>query len=139
MKWIVCAVICAVLLIPSAVAEERKEIEQQSVQTLENKILTLRTSYSDANLKFNSQGQLLGTSKILPWTTHGVLYVKKLRLTEKSLEIEGQRAILLYAFGKGNGFAPVVSTQKVHVTIELVSPLIATQVNQALLVRLYGG
>ena len=76
MEWIVSAMIGAVLLVPSALAEKPKEIEQQLRPTLENKLLQLRTSYAGVNLRFDSQGKLLGTSEVLPWTTHGVVYVK---------------------------------------------------------------
>jgi hypothetical protein len=73
MNWIVCAAIYALLLMPPAGGKDSREIEQQFRQTLENKLLRLRTPYAAADLKCDLQGNLLGKSEILSWTTHVVV------------------------------------------------------------------
>jgi len=114
-----------------AAAEDPKEIEQQLGKTLENKLVTLRTAYAGADLKFDSQGKLLGTSEVLPWTTHGLIQVKQIRLTDKSLEIKGQRAILVFDIGGVKGLTPVFA-QGMKIRIELESPLVGARVSEAL-------
>lgn len=129
MKWILWTVTSALLLVPAA-AQEPIDIGQQLRHTLENKLLALRTAYADTHLKFSSQGKLLGKSEVLPWTIKGLLLVKKLNLKGNSLEIEGERVIVV--LDKDQGLMPIVTRQNLYITIELDPPLTEAQLDQSL-------
>ena len=132
MRWMASAALCFLLSL-AGLAEDQQAIELQLRQTLERKLLTLRTPYASDKLKFDSQGKLIGTSAVLPWTTHGLLFVTSLKIVKNSLEIEGRRAILVLDVGNQKGVSPVASTRKIHIRVELPQPLVKTQVNQSLL------
>ena len=64
--------------------------EEQIRGELDGKLLFLRGFYLDDNLKFNEEGKLIGTSKKGSFTLCAI-DVKKIKLSKRTLELEGDR------------------------------------------------
>jgi TonB family protein len=90
--------------------------------SFEKQLLSLRIPYTSTTLKFDSDGKLRGKADVRPWTTRGVLRVKKLSLKAASLEIEGERVILVLGIDKAKSLGPVVTNRPVHIAVEFSQP-----------------
>ncbi len=125
------AAICLLLSCPALFAQDQKTIEEQLRHTLENQLLLLRTPYSGKHLNFDSLGRILGDNQILPWTTNGLLQVKKVSVSKDTLKIEGQRGIL--AVNSDNTrVLPIAVPEPVYVAIQLARGPTGETVDQAL-------
>jgi len=90
-KWIVTALLIAVLLLPLRFARADVGIEQQLKSDYVGKVLTLRHFYSGEHLKFHSDGTVQGDAPVGPWTLDGQIAVEKVQLRGGILSIEGRR------------------------------------------------
>jgi hypothetical protein len=77
---------------------------QDSISTLEQalkaqfqgKIVTFRHFYAASNLKFDTEGDLLGSPKEGPWTTCARVQVNQIDLNDQRFRISGRRLLLKY-------------------------------------------
>lgn len=110
----------------------RNDLESTLRQTFKKKLLLLRTPFVSTLLKFDQNGNLLGTSETGPWTTNGILQVNNLWLEKQQLKIAGERVILVLGLEKDR-LVPVVSDRPVHITVDLSgSPIGQPQLSEIL-------
>lgn len=78
---------------PLPAAQGRKDIEKHLREFLAGRVATLRNFYKDNDLKFDSNGILIGESKTGPWTYFARVEISAVKLTNDSLVISGNRNV----------------------------------------------
>jgi len=103
-------------------ADDRRLIETELRKTYDNYVLSLKTPYTSEKLRFDSNGQLVGTSPVSVWTTSGVLQVAKIALKTNVLQIDGKRILVALRSGQGSStLVPIITARSVRITIDLES------------------
>jgi TonB family protein len=111
--------ICAPVLV---CADDRKKVEDDLRQSLVGTYLSLRVPDGSSQLHFTSKGQLKGSPSPLPWTTGGLFRVEKVSLKAKSIEIEGNRALVAWRLNANPALMTVVTQRRVKLDVDLDSP-----------------
>src|SRR5579883_1898159 len=122
MKRSLRAAVFLLLTCSALFADDQTAIETQLRHTLENQVLLLRTPYSGRKLVFDSLGKLSGNNPILPWTTNGLLQVKKVSVSKDTIKIDGQRIVLAVKTDNTTAL-PIALPEPVYVAIHLDGPL----------------
>jgi len=128
------------LFCPRAKADDHKDIEHQLQAIYENKLMSLRSPHFGRSLLFNSSGSLLNHADAGPWSTCGLLQVKKAKVTADGIQFEAKRVILIlrpegpeYSTTKPTILqaAPATTDDDVRIQIQ-VAPLDTEHLNDAL-------
>jgi TonB family protein len=115
------AVVCVTLLLLFAtpVRADRRQLEDALKPAFQNKIVFLRGFYSDANLRFDSQGNLIGTATAGVWTVNSTLLITGLNVDRYNLlTLKGKRVINVFDDDKGR-FVNLTSNSRVQIAVEL--------------------
>ena len=121
---------------PRASADLKSELQQN----YKGKQLLLKVPYSGTSLRFDSDGNLVGSSQIGPWTTSGVLLVKEVRVESKSIEIDGVRELVIsFSPSPEERIATIPTGAKVHITLDLQDPVRQAEDTIPLLARVFQG
>src|SRR5579863_4974226 len=124
------AAFLSLLTIP-ALAADPSAVETQMRQLLQNKIISLRMPYTAADLKFDANAKLVGTSELGPWTMYSSIQISDVTLKDSLFTVDGERVILVVPNGKTTT-APMLTGRKVHVTLTLTAPVDDNSVRGAL-------
>ncbi len=89
------ATVLLAMLLPSLVAKADDDVEKQ-LKDYAGKTLTLRHFYTGQHLSFQSDGSLVGSGEIGPWTVDGQIEVKHIKRHGHALQIEGRRVCLVF-------------------------------------------
>jgi TonB family protein len=93
-------VLLGLLLVPvllaAPVARAADNVEKQLKSDYMGQTLTLRHFYKGDHLAFESDGSLVGSADIGPWTVYGQILVGGIGITERSLQIRGRRICLYF-------------------------------------------
>jgi TonB family protein len=86
------------VLVRPGVAQDKADadVEEQLRSEYLGQSLTLRHFYKGDQLKFESDGSLVGSADIGPWTVYGEVLVDGISLGERSLQIRGRRVYLSF-------------------------------------------
>ena len=118
------AVACLLPFILTMVSfADQAALEAQFKQLLENHILSMKGPYAATDLKFDASGKLVGTSEIGPFPLFGSIQVSKFALQDSSIEIDGQRVVLVLGAGKVTDYSPILGKQTVHISIAITPPI----------------
>ena len=109
----------ALFLIQTARAQNLKDALDQKYKA---KVLSLRTSFSSGDQKFDSDGHLLSEPAHGAWLFYGGIYVEKLDLSADTLRVEGPRGAL--SNGRNDGKPILITFSKpVQIEIHLLQPI----------------
>ncbi len=111
------------LILSLSAFADQAALEAQFKQLLENHILSMKGPYTAADLKFDASGKLVGNSEVGPFTLFGSIQVTKFALQDASIEIDGQRVILVVGSGNVTDYSPLLTKQTVHLSIALTPPI----------------
>jgi TonB family protein len=73
---------------------DRKQMEDKIKQVLVGKVAVMQKFYTERDLHFDPQGNLVGTAKTGPWTAYGRVEIKAVRLTDTRLQLTGCRNVM---------------------------------------------
>ena len=85
---------CSIVLVMLTVrvfAVDPAPVETQMRTLLKDKIIGLAIPYTAADLKFDANGRLTGTSDYGPWTIFGSIQINDIAIKDSSFEIDGER------------------------------------------------
>jgi TonB family protein len=90
-----CPILLALLLHtqPSRAADD---VEAQLKADYLDKVLTLRHFYERDKLVFQSDGSLVGSAPVGPWTVDGQILVERIELHRHTLRIRGRRVCVVF-------------------------------------------
>ncbi len=116
-------------------AQNQQDIETQLNSIYGGKVLIFREFHEGGTLKYDVDGKLAKGGAIGPWTLDANIEVKRMRLSAKGLEVDGDRISKVYnetmrAFQNLRG-------ARVKVQIELQQPPTDTQSAQTLLAKIF--
>jgi TonB family protein len=115
-------------------------LEDQLTDQYRDKVLALRHSFKSGSQEYSADGTPTKTAEEGAWTLYGRMLVKKVKVDQKYLTIEGTRA--LYFFGNTGSAAPFPEdrkhpAEKLLVTILLEQPLSSIDDASAVLSRIF--
>jgi len=104
-------------------ATDQSALELQMRQLLQNHILGLAMPYIAPDLKFDADGNLVGTSALGPWTMNSSIQVDNVAVKDASFEIDGERVILIVPNSKATVTVPTLTGRKVHLSLAIKPPV----------------
>ena len=135
MKYLISSLLCCILIFSTAaIADTRKNLEDDLRKIYEHNLLSFRTPYAANKLQFDAQGTLAGSAVACPWSICGMLQVEKVVLAQRYLEIRGKRVIIALRSGNTDvKVIPLATDRGIQVRVDLPdSPLDIAQVNKIL-------
>lgn len=108
-----------------------KALEAALKTTYRDKVVTLRNFYSASDLRYDQDGQLVGSSESGPWTVTGPIEITEVSLKPSELFIAGKRLLAVYE-DKGNRFTYIRTPDKVALRIAVSSDPTETQIQKAM-------
>ena len=110
--------LCLITLKPSYAAD-LKGVVKQAMMAFYGHNLILSHSYTNNKLRFNSAGELIGTSEEGPWTMNGIIHVDNVELKPSLVRISGKRVIIILRTENGKlGLQPIYLTKRMEVELE---------------------
>jgi len=114
---IVCVAVLMLFVIPAR--SDRRQLEDALKPAFQNKVVFLRGFYSDEKLRFDSQGNLIGTATAGVWTLDSSLLITDLSVDRHNLlTLKGKRVINVFDDDKGM-FVNLTSNSRVQIAVEL--------------------
>jgi hypothetical protein len=83
-------------LAPALWAETNAEIETRLQEEFADRILFLRSSLPGPKLQLDSEGHANSVETAAPWTVAAEIALRRIRITDTTLEIGGERVLLAY-------------------------------------------
>jgi TonB family protein len=123
----------ALFLIQTARAQSLKDALDQKYK---NKLLALRTPFSSADQKFDSDGRLLSDPAHGAWLIYGGIYIEKLDLSADTLQLEGPRGALSDSKKDGNPIL-IAFSKPVRIEIHLLQPISSLDDAETVLGRVF--
>ncbi len=124
------ALFLCLAVIPAA-AVDASPMETQMRQLLQNKIIGLRMPYTAAELNYDANGQLIGSSEVGPWTLYGSIQINEVSLKDTAFTLDAERVILVLPSGKST-LTPMLTGRKVRVSLTLTAPVDDNSIRGAL-------
>jgi hypothetical protein len=113
------AVFVVVMLLSALHATNLKDLEKQAMMEFYGHNLLLSHSYVSNKLRFDSSGNLVGTSEEGPWTTTGILHLENIELKPNLIRVSGRREIIILRSEDGKlGLQPIHLTKRMEVELE---------------------
>jgi TonB family protein len=134
-------VFLACALLSTGIAADNS-LENQLTDQYRDKVLALRHSFKSGVQEYSADGTPTKTAEEGAWTLYGRMLVKKVKVDQKYLTIEGTRA--LYFFSNTGSAAPFPEdrkhpAEKLLVAILLEQPLSSIDDASAVLSRIFAG
>jgi hypothetical protein len=96
---------------------DRKETEAKLKQVLVGKVAVTQKFYTEKELHFDAQGNLVGDSKAGPWTAFGRVEIRGVRLGDNNLLLTGNRNVMRW---EGTEMANhTLDNEEVRISIDL--------------------
>jgi hypothetical protein len=107
---------CPALLVSAANDQSRGKLEKELRNLMVGRAATLRTFYTANELRFDSDGKLVGESKTGSWTYYARISVESVKLGETELVISGNRNVSEW---QGTEFRNKTLQRPMRITIAL--------------------
>lgn len=119
MRYRITLFLTAIVLASHARADAWKDLEGQTRQSYEGKLLMLRNSCTEEVVDFDNDGTLLGKCDPGPWTMDSMLLVKKISFKNDSVKIEGWRVIVVLRLDQGKAVNPLATTFPIAINLKV--------------------
>lgn len=116
-RGLVRASLFALLLAPVNLRGD--DLSRQLNQQYTNKVLLLKNFYGGSKLRFDSNGQVLGSVQAGDWTTDGVVEIRRVRISKQNIQFKGNRVYVLAHSQDGLSLIP--SDRALRIDIELAA------------------
>jgi TonB family protein len=111
--------LAVLLLFAVSARADRPQLEDDLRSELRGKVVFLRGFYADAKLRFDRDGNLIGSATAGVWTVDSTIVISDLSIERQNLLIiKGKRALNVFDNRKGK-FVSVPSSKSVQLAIEL--------------------
>ncbi|MGH9532098.1 MAG: energy transducer TonB [Terriglobales bacterium] len=111
-------VLLALMPTLSAAADQLKALEDRLKNAYREKVVTLRNFYESSDLRYDQNGELVGSSKSGPWTVSGRIEITEVSLKPSELSISGNRLLAVYE-QSGNKFTYIRLPDRVTLRIAI--------------------
>lgn len=94
--WVNLLALVACPTLPTAHAQDLKQLERELKTAYEGKVVTLRNFYEGAALRLDAEGKALDNERVGPWTLYAKIEVIDIGIHGKKLEFYGNRIFMAY-------------------------------------------
>jgi hypothetical protein len=94
-----------------------REVEAHVKTALPGKVLCLNHPNRAAKLRFDTQGNEESHGEPGPWTTFGLLRVKKVSFTSSAIEIQAERQLLVWPLESPDRYAVIPADRKLSISV----------------------
>jgi len=115
-----------------------QEVEAHVRTAILGKALCLNHPNRASKLRFDAQGHEESRVEPGPWTTYGLLRVKKLSFTSSAIEVQAERQLLVWPLENPDRYAVIPADGKLSISIE-ASGADAAEVDKTLREILWSG